>query len=75
MISKYMSPGVDDPIRQRLGTWGVCNRATHICLVTVHLLDEYKTPNLPDHHVKDLIKLVTKQAKDAGMDSLPVFER
>ena len=40
-----------------------------------HLLDEYNTPNLPDHQVKDLINLVTKQAKDAGMDSLPVLER
>jgi hypothetical protein len=38
-------------------------------------LDEYNTPNLPDHQVKDLINLVTKQAKDAGMDSLPVLER
>jgi trimethylamine--corrinoid protein Co-methyltransferase len=40
-----------------------------------HLLDEYNTPNLPDHQVKDLINLVTKQAKDAGMASLPVLER
>jgi trimethylamine--corrinoid protein Co-methyltransferase len=37
------------------------------------LLDQYKIPDLPEHQVKDLHNLVEKQAKDAGLNSLPVL--
>jgi trimethylamine--corrinoid protein Co-methyltransferase len=37
------------------------------------LLDQYETPELPEHQIKDLKNLVNKQAKDGGLDSLPVL--
>jgi len=38
------------------------------------LLDQYETPELPEHQIKELKNLVNKQAKDAGLDSLPILE-
>jgi trimethylamine---corrinoid protein Co-methyltransferase len=38
------------------------------------LLDQYETPELPEHQIKELKNLVNKHAKDAGLDSLPVLE-
>jgi len=37
------------------------------------LLDQYETPELPEYQIKELKNLVNKQAKDAGLDSLPVL--
>lgn len=39
------------------------------------LLDQYEAPNLPENQVKELHNLVRKQAKDAGLNSLPNLER
>jgi len=38
------------------------------------LLDQYEKPELPEHQIKELKNLVNKQAKDAGLDSLPILE-
>lgn len=39
------------------------------------LLDQYNIPDLPEQQVKELHNLVEKQAKDAGLNSLPVLPR
>ena len=39
------------------------------------LLEQYIAPNLPEHQVKELHNLMKKQAKDAGLDSLPNLDR
>jgi len=39
------------------------------------LLEQYKAPDLPEHQVTELHNLVKKQAKDAGLDSLPNLDR
>jgi trimethylamine:corrinoid methyltransferase-like protein len=38
------------------------------------LLQQYQQPNLPQHHVHDLVELVKKQAQLAGMNELPSIE-
>jgi trimethylamine--corrinoid protein Co-methyltransferase len=38
------------------------------------LLEQYETPGLPEYQIKELKNLVNKQAKDAGLDSLPVLD-
>jgi trimethylamine--corrinoid protein Co-methyltransferase len=38
------------------------------------LLEQYQLPNLPEQQVKDLNSLVKNQAREAGMDSLPILE-
>jgi trimethylamine--corrinoid protein Co-methyltransferase len=39
------------------------------------LLEEYESPSLPGQHLQDLDNLVLQQARNAGLDSLPVLKR
>jgi trimethylamine--corrinoid protein Co-methyltransferase len=38
------------------------------------LLDQYKTPDLPEQNVKDLNRMMKIQAQDVSLDTLPIIE-